>query len=322
MRCSFFLAAALTIGSIHLAVASPILPSGYTDLTVATLPGPDSNFYGDIATDTSGNVYVTGGISTSVYKVAPGGIVSSFAQAPGDGLALGLEVVGPHLYFGSEGSTLSEIALSGGAVSPVATLNANSPMGVAYSAIGGNKLYIAESGGLSVYDIDHGTVGTVSQINTLLSAVVTGKDGRLYAADYNNGQLIAYDPSTNTLSTVRSGIPGIAGLAVDPISGDIYAVSEGTGAMLRISADGSTVSTFATNLAIDGGYYPTGLQFAPDGSGLYILEPDTGSTFSLHEITGFEAVPEPGTIAILGTALLAIFGLRRKASNVWHQFEQ
>lgn len=296
-----------------------IVPAGYTDSFVATLPGPFSNFYGNVAVDASGNRYVTGGSFSGVYKVTAGGAVSPFAMTPG--LALGLEIVGSDLYVGSESRNLNRVTL--GPLPVNTTLSqipfGSSPMGLALLP-DGNSLFISNANGaLFRYDIAGNSIFTTSVQGGIYPSIAVGQNGKLLIADYNNSSVIEYDPALNTNSVWRSGLGSVAGLAVDRVTGEVYAALEATGELMRISPDGATASLFASGFPVDApGFYPTALEFAPGGVDLYYLDQHLPSSFDLRVISGFapvstiNGVPEPSTLALLGSGFLGLALVRRR----------
>jgi DNA-binding beta-propeller fold protein YncE len=306
--------AAVAFASAATAQATVLTQSGFTDAEVAVLPTGWSNFYGNIAVDASGNRYVTGGFSTTVYKVTPSGAVIEFASPQG-GTLLGLDIIGSDLYIGA-GNTISRVSLAGGPATVVATTSGEA-MGLTHSQDGQN-LFISTDSGLFQYKIATGTMSTLSA--GLYSAVATGLDGTVYATDYRNRKIVAYNANADIFSDFRTGLTDVAGLAIDPLSGDLFAALEATNVIARYSADGSTATNFATGVRFDGGYYPSALAFDPHGGSLYYSQPTQyGDDFALHRISGFPTlpstdVPEPASLSLLALGLAAgAFARRRKA---------
>jgi hypothetical protein len=298
--------------------AAPVLGPGFTSSLIATLPGPNSSFAGDIAFDNSGNRYVTGGNSNAVYKVSAAGVVTSFADPVNGTTVRGLEVVGNDLYVGSSLSAMTRVNLATGVATTLAN-SGNLPMSLAYGA---GKLFVGTINGLQAYDTATNTYAATSlstgQFNSLAFAI----DGSLLVSDYVGNRILKYDPATNTSSVFRTGIAASGGIAVQASTGLVYAASEATNTLLEISTDGLSSSIFASGFATDPGVFPTALTFSKNGADLYYLQGGRSgsSEFEMHAISGFQAlpgldsnnVPEPGALALVMLGLGAGFMARRR----------
>jgi Pro-kumamolisin, activation domain len=143
------------------------------------------------------------------------------------------------------------------------------------------------TGNLYRLGLNGGTVTTTNQLSSIgltLSQPVFGKDGRLYATHGSNGSSLGHDgdiaeidPVTGlVLRIVAANLTCPNGLAVDPLSGDLFFDNECSGAgfddpnIYRISDPANTPvkSTYAT---LTGPGFPNGyLAFSPDGT-LYVV---------------------------------------------------
>src|SRR4051794_9584340 len=154
---------------------------------------------------------------------------------------------------------------------PVASCCGWGPIGVAFDR--SDNLYVASAADGHIYRFQPGG-GTASADTRLTAAPIPGdikglamaRDGRLYLARYEAGDVVELDPATGAVRrTVVSGIRCALGLAVDPLSGDLFVSQSACGmAIWRISGvaqDAPTASAYSGPLPdVDG------LTFAPDGT--------------------------------------------------------
>jgi hypothetical protein len=147
-------------------------------------------------------------------------------------------------------------------------------------------------------------------------------DGRLLVAGYTANQVIQVNPDgTSSAFAIFPGNPG--GIAVHPVTGDVYVANEPGGTILKYNSTGTSVSTFASSISWDVGIFPSFLQFSADGGTLYFGEvPGHLPNFSLRGITGFPiievaAVPEPSSAALCALAAITLCGrsLRRRSAK-------
>ncbi len=104
-----------------------------------------------------------------------------------------------------------------------------------------------------------------------------------------SGRIHELDPATNTASLIGGGGAAWLDIAVDPISGGLYGVSDGLASSLYV-IDGSTGSrtlvgatgAFINALAFDAG----GILYGAGGTRLYTVDPATGAATMVGS-TGF-----------------------------------
>lgn len=290
-------AAAMCMLASSAASAIAINPTGYTQSVVAATPGL-SYAFGGVVEGADGNIYVSGGYASDVYRVTPGGTVSTLTLGASANL-LGVGVIGNTLYTGQNDGQIYtfDISLPSPTASYLATVpatsaNTNADFAVAPAGFGAfaGKFIACDVG---VYAVDP-TTGARTDIfvggGDHYSSLGFGPNGKLYVADYETGDIITVTAAgaTSLLANV-SGRPD--GLAVHPVTGDIYVADSNNQQIYKITPAG-VVSTFATGIVFSSGYYPSGLAFSSTGSTLYYLAED-GSGVNLDKITGFPTVSHP-----------------------------
>jgi sugar lactone lactonase YvrE len=180
------------------------------------------------------------------------------------------------------------------------------PIGVAFDA--SDNLYVANVGNDHIYRFQPG--GGAASANTQLTAapipgdikgLAISRDGRIYLARYEAGDVVELDPATGAVRrTVATGIRCALGLAFDPLSGDLFVSQSSCGvAIWRISGPAGN----APRARAYSGPLPDvdGLTFAPDGT-LYAAsagqvvkidgtnKPTAGATRSLTSVPKADGV--------------------------------
>jgi hypothetical protein len=147
------------------------------------------------------------------------------------------------------------------------------------------------NGGVYQVDLSGGVVSTTNLISTLtpaLGGLVYGKDGSVYASlGGEAGEIIQVDPTNGSqLRVLASGLTCPAGLAVDPLSGDLFFDDQCTGggsdnaSIYRIIDPANTDASKPTSVVVYATLPTTpngGMAFAPNGtlyavSGYYVSQ--------------------------------------------------
>lgn len=200
-------------------------------------------------------------------------------------------------------NNVAPVAGTGYAIAPFATglpaaptlfysnVNFGCPGAVNPAFLPGGSVLIADflTGGIYRSTLAGGSLSSANILakqNPTISSLVFGKDGSLYAAGspgsggFSNFQIVQLDPSTGAiLRVVASGVTCPAGLAVDPLSGDLFFDDDCSGggsdnpAIFRIidpansdPARPTAVVQYATTAATPN----AGMAFAPNGT-LYVV---------------------------------------------------
>jgi sugar lactone lactonase YvrE len=111
--------------------------------------------------------------------------------------------------------------------------------------------------------------------------IVVAKDGAYIVAEQGTNRIIEVDPATGSKKTLRqlvnrTGKDGVDGLGLDPATGDILIPDAPNGRLMRMSRDGTKLTTIAT------GYVrPTDMEIEPGGN--IIVADELGNTvYRLH----------------------------------------
>jgi DNA-binding beta-propeller fold protein YncE len=303
-------ACVLYVGS---ASAITFTQPGFTQHVIADIAGGGPGFGGVVA-GPDGNIYVTGGYFTNLFRVTPTGTVTTLTLNATNTI-LGVGIIGTTLYVGQNNGEIDTFNIS--LPTPTATLlatvpgslngNGNADFAVAPASFGafGGQL-IACNGG--VYAVNP-TTGAKTDIfvgsGDHYSSLDFGPNGTLYVADYDAGTVLTVSATGTTalFATLSGSSPD--GLAVNPVTGNIFVADSSNSQIITITPAG-VQSTFATGVDFSGGYYPSGLAFSSDGSTLYYID-GGGNGFELSAIQGFapaETIPALGTAGWLTLAVL------------------
>jgi streptogramin lyase len=173
------------------------------------------------------------------------------------------------------------------------------------------NLYVAETSYFNIQRFD-GTTGAF--INNFATAnnftpfgLTFGLDGNLYVSNSSNNSVLRFNGTTGALlgTFVAAGSGGLNGardLAFGA-DGNLYVASFQTDSVLRYNGTtGAFIDVFASGGGLDN---PTYLTFGPASDGGNNPPPPGGN-----------AIPEPGTVALLASGVLPVAGLLRRRRRV------
>jgi hypothetical protein len=201
---------------------------------------------------------------------------------------------------------------------------------------GGNAPAFTSSGNVLTTDFLNGNIyqtglsgGTVSTTNLLstltpaLGSLVYGKDGSAYATLGNEGaEIVQVDPTTGAqLRVVASGLTCPAGLAVDPLSGDLFFDDQCTGggtdnaSIFRVIDPANTNASSPTSVVVYATLpaTPNGLMaFAPNGTLYAVSGYDYAPNAPVEQISGTNAA----TVSVSAVAgITSSYGIAIGAAN-------
>jgi probable HAF family extracellular repeat protein len=200
-------------------------------------------------------------------------------------------------------------AASGYAASDFATGFGNNgsigPIGVAFDSPGNLFVMDFATGFLYKFGPGGGGASAATQVNAAAiggtpSALAFAKDGSLYLTRQSANDVVQLDPTTGSILRTVAGVTYATGLAVDPLSGDLFASTSPAGNVVRIS-NFTNGPGIATNYASTGPL--DGIYFGPDGT-LYAALWSGG----IASIAGTNS-PTPGTVKVLPVTVPSIDGL-------------
>lgn len=306
----------ITMGSI--AAASTLQEPGFTETTITSIAAA-TNGYGGVAVDNSGNLYFAANAANEVYIIPPTGVAAQFGTIAAS-TALGVVIDGNNLYssFGNPNTIYRQDLTQAAPVGVSIATPTNRPMGMAIAPAGfgafGGMIIVADADGVSVINPANGNVTQLWDANTNISDVAFTLAGEIVAVR-DNGDLIQIT-SAGVATVITSGLGGSDGVAVHPVTGEIYVADPNGDTIWKVQPDGSSPTAFATNVLVDSGFFPSPIAFSPDGADLFYITRESGST--IYRISGFptlsiQQVPTLSTwMLILLTLLLGIVGLRKR----------
>ena len=299
------------------------VPPGYTDTHVGTISSQSG--WGGLTVDAAGNIYIVGSPGSNVYKMTPGGVTSVLFSTSASPDTLSVALDGTDLYIGHDSSgqiyraDLTAVTPSASLFTTIGGFSPANDMLVAPSGWGahGGKIIVANYAGVVAIDQVTGTVTTVASGLFQIDNLAFTPGGDLLVTDYGSGKIKKVSPTGTVTDFYTFPTSERAdGLAIDPVTGKLYALDSwnvGVGGyrFLEIDAAGTTQSDFATGpLTFNGGWYPSMINFSPDGTTLYYGLMAAGNV-EIHKIEGFigtAAIPEPSTYLTL-SGLILCFGL-------------
>ena len=226
----------------------------------------------------------------------------------------GLAAVGAVLVLALLGAGIAAGASSapGVAVAPFATGfpsdgDGIGPTGMAFDTSG--RLFVADRTRLYRFGPTGGRADADHQVNRaglpgVLAGLALGRDGNLYAALRRTpvqGDVVEIDQQTGQVArVVASGISCPTGLAVDPLSGDLFVSSVYCSPQVTRIHNGEK-STYVSGVAVDGmAFAPNGTLYLAHSADLqgYTVSSVPGTNSSDRTRTGLSKVDEPDGIGI------------------------
>jgi len=313
------------------ASASTLQEPGYTETVIDSI-AEATNGFGGMVTDADGNLYFAANFADEVYIVPPGGTATQFGSVAATN-AQGVAIIGTTLYssYDSGGAVYQQDLLQANPAGVLVASVPNGSMGMAVVPAGfgayGGQLAVATHNGVSILNPADGSSVVLWTANTEISDVAFTLDGQLLAARSGNGDIVAVT-AAGVESVFASGLGAPDGIAVQPATGEIYVTDPNGNRIVKLQPDGSAPSVFATDAAVDGGYYPSPIAFSVNGVDMFYATRESGST--IYRISGFDEagnpppgpmVPVPllsnaGLLALILILALAGFGAMRRRSNI------
>jgi streptogramin lyase len=180
----------------------------------------------------------------------------------------------------SDGLTAHAIVTGLPTVPPGSVFAGVGPFGLVFDKR--QRLLVSDAANLGFYALPRSGSSAPTPLTTgnVQTGLTWGKDGELFAARFQAGDIVQIDPASGALirELVPSGtFPCVTGLATDPVSGDLFfgqpnsgGACPGAPGITRIEHPASAHPIFVTYSLVPG-TYTIDVAFAPDGT-LYAVE--------------------------------------------------
>lgn len=135
-----------------------------------------------------------------------------------------------------------------------------------------NTIYFGDMAVNQIVQLDeNGLPQAVSPVISEPEGIVVMPDNTLIVAEQGTNRLYRVDPVVKTMKLFyaignRTKNPGVDGLSLDPVSGDIFIPDAPTGRVLHVSQEGKFLGVVSSGFK-----RPTSVAFAADGS-LYVCD--------------------------------------------------
>lgn len=297
-------------GSVPAQAATSSDPDFTASVLATSLSGPANGLIFRPATN---DLLVTEFLASRVTRIDPiTGVASPFASVsfPDE---MAMDAAGNVFVKSHPRGPISRFDSNGNLLGSFPAATGGFPTGLAFDSAG--NLYQASDNG-NIYKFSAGNFTSP----TLFAGGFFGIEGiafnsadQLFVAGFGSASVYQATPGCTQLScqTVwATGIPSPLGIAVDPISNDLF-VSEFTvgGSVVRIHLPGGPVESVATGFS-----HPMGVAFDSTGS-LYVNEFDAGQIWKFKRANA--AVPRPliYVLGIGGSELKALSSQTRTFTN-------
>lgn len=258
------------------------------------------------------------------------------------GTGLAVDSIGGKVYWQS-GANIMRSNFDGTFVEMVISSGLSLPLGITVDSLNG-KLYIADrdSGQIKRSNLDGS--GLQVFVNTGPSShphdiAIDVGDGKAFWTDsLTNDIFVANLDGSNVHSIIDLGagpaFPSPRGIALDHLTNKVYWASQGNGRIQRANYDGSSLETI---VSISGWNGPDGISVDALAGKLYWGGLNSNLAIQVSDLDGsnvqtlvssglsiprgievFSAVPEPSSLAMLGTFVLGYAGrfIRRKLNPI------
>lgn len=165
-----------------------------------------------------------------------------------------------------------------------------SSAGVLHAIASDGNLYVASASGPAPV-----TMIAVGAVSAGANGLAFGLDGKLYAA--TTAGVLEIDPATGaTIRVVAAGLPGPAGLAIDPTTGDLFVTSNQFVYWIADPASVTATAVIYTSLRLGGPTVSHGISINPDGTLYVSTDTQVWRVANPHALPAGITVPSPEAI--------------------------